>query len=87
MPLLGLWNLCLTVPRPQFSTIVVGILAALNTRVQFFASIVAVYETARVTLASVLRSLAAAVLLFLKPSNAYCKSTGQHREGRKLGQA
>ena len=67
--------------------IVVVVFTALNARVQFFASLVTVYETAWVTLASVLLSLAAAVLLFLKPSNNYCTSAGAYRKGRKLSQA
>ena len=64
--------------------IVVVIVTALDTRVQFFASLVTVYETAWLALASVLLSLAAAVLLFLKPSNEYCKSAGQYRKGRTI---
>ncbi|WP_342022989.1 hypothetical protein AAE021_14295 [Arthrobacter citreus] len=72
---------------PRIVLVVVVIFTTLNTRVQFFASLVTVYETAWVTLASVLLSLAAAVLLFLKPSNAYFRSTGAYRKGRKLSQA
>lgn len=67
--------------------IIVVIVTALNARAQFFASPVTVYETAWVTLASVLLSLAAVVLLFLKPSNNYCTSAGQYRTGKKLSQA
>lgn len=72
---------------PRIVLIVVVIFTALNTRVQFFASLVTVYETAWVTVASVLLSLAATVLLFLKPSNEYFKVTGQYRKGRQLSQA
>lgn len=72
---------------PRIVLILVTISTALNTRVQFFASIITVYETAWVTLVSVLLTLAAVVLLFLAPSGTYFKSMRQYRKGRKLGQA
>ncbi|MCQ1954516.1 MULTISPECIES: hypothetical protein [Arthrobacter] len=72
---------------PRIVLIFVVIFTALNTRVQFFASVIPVYETAWVTLASVLLSLVAAVLLFLAPSGAYFKSMGQYRKGKKAVQA
>jgi hypothetical protein len=72
---------------PRIVLILVTISTALNARVQFFASIITVYETAWVTLVSVLLTLAAVVLLFLAPSGTYFKSMRQYRKGRKLGQA
>ncbi|UWX97417.1 hypothetical protein N2K95_01600 [Arthrobacter zhaoxinii] len=68
---------------PRIVLIVVVILSAMNTRVQFFASVITVYPAAWVTLVSVLLSLAATVLLFLTPSNHYFKSMGQYRKGKK----
>ncbi|MCC3292177.1 MULTISPECIES: hypothetical protein [unclassified Arthrobacter] len=68
---------------PRIVLILVVISTALNTRVQFFASVVTVYPAAWVTLVSVLLSLAATVLLFLTPSNHYFKSMGQYRKGKK----
>ncbi|MCQ1996520.1 hypothetical protein [Arthrobacter sp. zg-Y1171] len=72
---------------PRIVLIVVAVLTALNSRVQFFASVIPVYETAWVTLISVLLTLAATVLLFLTPSNHYFKSMGQYRKGKKAVQA
>ena len=72
---------------PRIVLIVVAVFTALNARVQFFASVIPVYETAWVTLISVLLTLAATVLLFLKPSNDYFKAIKQHRKGKALNPA
>ncbi|MCC3280428.1 hypothetical protein LJ754_14855 [Arthrobacter sp. zg-Y40] len=72
---------------PRIVLIVVVVLTALNTRVQFSGSLVDVYEVAWVTLVSVVLTLAATVLLFLKPSSDYFKARKQHRKSKAAAQA
>lgn len=71
---------------PRFVLIVVTVLTALNLRVQFTQEPV-VTSAAWVTLAAVLLTLAAAVLLFLPQSGAYFKANGQYRKGKALSRA